>query len=95
LNDTTRENYLMLVSDGAQAGCSLAGSDTGTRTMIADYKNLRNTPTYVVGFGGGVDVPALNSFASAGGTGRSCATKHYQADNASQLTPRSRKSRKS
>jgi hypothetical protein len=86
LNDTTRENYLMLVSDGAQSQCNLAGSDNGTRTLIADYKNLRSIPTYVVGFGSGVDVPALNSFATAGGTARSGATKYYQADNASQLT---------
>ena len=85
LADATRASYVMLVSDGAQAGCSAAGGDAGTEAAIADLLATRGIQTFVVGFGSAVDAAQLDAFAVAGGTALAGAPKYYQADSAAQL----------
>ncbi len=84
LTDTTRSNFVMLVSDGAQFGCSSGGGDAGTEQTIEDL-NAAGVTTFVVGFGSGTDASALNDFAVAGGAPLPGATKYYQADTATDL----------
>lgn len=84
LKDTTRPNYVLLVSDGAQAGCSAAGGDTGTEKFITDLAKL-GVKTAVVGFGAGVDGAQLDKFAVAGGMPATGATKYYKAEDAASL----------
>jgi hypothetical protein len=84
LADTTRDSFIMLVSDGAQSGCSAGGGDAGTETAITNLATGGVT-TFVVGFGSGVDAPALNDFAVAGGAPLAGATSYYQADDAAAL----------
>jgi hypothetical protein len=76
-NDTTRQSYALLVTDGAQSGCNLAGGDTGTATIVANLFTQRNIPTYVIGFGSGVDAPQLNILAVNGGRPRSTMPNRY------------------
>lgn len=67
LNDVDRKSFLLLITDGKQAGCSAAGGDPGTLMMITDLYQMRQVGTFVVGFGSGVDVAQMNQFAVAGG----------------------------
>ena len=85
LADATHKSYVMLISDGAQAGCDLAGGDAGTETAIGNLFTMRDVATFVVGFGSGTDAAQLNTFAIAGGKPLAGATKYYQADTAAQL----------
>jgi hypothetical protein len=86
LRDPTRSSFLMLVSDGVQSPtCAAGGGDEGTEAAIAALYKNRAIKTFVVGFGSAVDAPQLNSFAVAGGTALSGATKYYRADTAAQL----------
>jgi len=84
LKDKTRGNYVLLVSDGAQAGCNAAGGDVGTEKFIADLLKL-GVKTAVIGFGAGVDGPQLDKFAVAGGMPSTGATKFYKAEDAASL----------
>lgn len=84
LLDPDRENFVMLISDGKQAGCNAAGGDNGT-TMMLDQIHGLGVVTYVVGFGSGADPAQLNIFADAGGAPLPGPTKYYQADNAAEL----------
>lgn len=84
LKDTTRGNYVLLVSDGAQAGCNAAGGDPGTEKMIADLLKV-GVKTAVIGFGAGVDGAQLDKFAVAGGMPSTGATKYYKAEDAASL----------
>ncbi len=85
LSDPTRKSYLMLVSDGAQSACDLAGGDLGTEAMIHELNATRGIPTFIVGFGSGTDAAQLNKFATKGGMPLPGTTKYYQADTAAQL----------
>jgi hypothetical protein len=86
LADPARKSYLMLVSDGAQSGsCEGAAGDARTEAIIGDLFTNRGIPTFVVGFGSGVDVPQLNRFADHGGMPLAGTTRYYQADTATQL----------
>jgi len=67
LDDPERDSFVLLATDGKQAGCSAAGGDTGTTKIIKDLFDLRGVPTFVIGFGDGVDPAQLNIFAEAGG----------------------------
>jgi hypothetical protein len=67
LDDPERESYVLLLTDGKQAGCNQAGGDAGTLQIITDLRMNRNVPTFVVGFGDQVDPAQLNEFADAGG----------------------------
>ncbi len=83
--DTTRQSFAVLITDGKQAGCNLAGGDTGTTKIITDM-NAAGVSTFVVGFGGGTDPAQMNTFANAGGVPRNDpTTQYYQADNAADL----------
>jgi hypothetical protein len=68
LSDPTHPGFILLLTDGAQAGCTEGGSDMGTLATIRMLR-MSGVRTFVIGFDnqGGVDVPALNSFAEAGG----------------------------
>ncbi len=66
LDDTDRSSYVLLITDGKQAGCSAAGGDSGTTAIIEELCQDREVSTFVLGFGGGVDPNQLNIFAEAG-----------------------------
>jgi hypothetical protein len=85
-NDKTRDSYALLLTDGKQAGCNLAGGDTGTTTIITNLYQNKKVPTFVVGFGSEVDPAQLNIFAQAGGvpTGNPT-TKFYKAEDQTSL----------
>jgi hypothetical protein len=76
--DKTRSSFVVLITDGQQAGCSAAGGDKGTTKIITDL-HAQGIDTFVVGFGSGVDVAQMNAFAAAGGRPRAGATKFYDA----------------
>lgn len=83
--DTSRKSYALLMTDGAQAGCSAAGGDPGTVKILGDMEKA-GVSTFVVGFGKGVKASSLNSFAVAGGVPTADpTTKYYQADDAASL----------
>lgn len=98
LTDSTRKNFGILLTDGSQYGCAMAdagNSDTYTKTIIAN-QHTAGIDTFVIGFGGGVDANALNSFALAGGQPNPAAPPdaganptppfYYNAANESELT---------
>lgn len=86
--DPTRPSYVMLMTDGAQAGCSAAGGNAGTVQIIAGMLTA-GVKTFVIGFGSGVNAAQLNNFADAGGVPKSDPanpTQHYyQANDAAGL----------
>jgi hypothetical protein len=82
--DMSRKSYALLLTDGAQAGCSAGGGDNGT-LMAIQQMAMAGVKTFVIGFGGAVDAPALNSFAVAGGMPLMGMTKYYDAANQMQL----------
>jgi hypothetical protein len=90
-NDTERPSYILLLTDGRQAGCNDAGGDNGTLQMITDYNQMRSIATFVVGFGGEVSPDDLNEFAVAGGypaNDASCmpdACQFYKAEDGTSL----------
>jgi len=66
LMDMTRSDYVVLVTDGAQsASCGGSGADPKTIASITALAQ-QGVHTFVIGFGGAVDAPALTSFADAG-----------------------------
>lgn len=84
--DKTRSSFALLITDGKQAGCSVAGGDTGTTKIITDLLGQQGVSTFVVGFGGGVDPKQLNIFAEAGGvTSGDPTTKYYKAEDQQSL----------
>lgn len=84
LADAGRQSYVMLVTDGAQAGCSAGGSDDGTLQTIGALE-AAGTKTFVIGFGSAVDEDALNKFADAGGEAQPGAQHFFVADSADSL----------
>jgi hypothetical protein len=84
LADTTRGNYVLLITDG-QDNCA----DDPVADPVAAVTALRGeTPevkTFVVGFGGEVDPVALDAMATAGGTAQAQEPLYYQCDNAASL----------
>lgn len=85
LGDATRESYLMLVTDGAQAGCSAAGGDAGSEAIVKDLHDVRDIKTFVIGFGSAVDAAQLDKLATAGGTALAGPSKFYRAETAGEL----------
>ncbi len=76
LGDTTRGNYVLLITDGGQAGCNLYGGANGAVTITGQmYAN--KIATFVIGFGGSVDANELNKLADAGGVPTGDPTTHY------------------
>jgi hypothetical protein len=82
LADPDLDNYVLFITDGAEACSSL--------TQVTAITNLRNqTPevrTFVVGFTDQVNPAELNAAAEAGGTARPGAIKYYQANDGASLT---------
>lgn len=87
-SDKTRKSYVLLITDGAQAGCNAAGGDAGTTKIITDL-NTAGVSTFVVGFGNNVDAAQLNIFATAGGVPNNDPaapnTKFYKANDQASL----------
>jgi hypothetical protein len=85
LGDTSRPSYMMLITDGMQAGCSAGGGNAGTIKTLTDLA-AKGVKTFVVGFGGAVSVTDLDSFATAGGEPASATSpKFYNATDAASL----------
>jgi hypothetical protein len=84
LADPARPHYLMLITDGEQAGCSADGGNDGTvRTLEAlDHGGVS---TFVVGFGAEVSAQWLTRFSDAGGVPRAGDPRYHQADDAPAL----------
>lgn len=85
LLDTDRESYVLLITDGKQAGCSAAGGDAGTTMIIKDLHDTMKVPTFVLGFGSGIDPAQMNIFAEAGGVPAGDPTKYYDASDQASL----------
>lgn len=86
LDDPDRDSFVLLATDGKQAGCNAAGGDTGTTQIITDLFQKRGVPTFVIGFGSEVDPAQLNVFAEAGGvTTGDPTTKFYLAEDQASL----------
>jgi len=85
LNDTTRANYVVLMTDGEQNNC------TGDAGAAATALRNHNPPvkTFAVGFSQDASTPAaaatLNAIATNGGTARSGDPKYYQANSLADL----------
>lgn len=84
LKDTTRKDYALLMTDGAQAGCNAGGGDQGTISTL-NAMQMAGVKTFVIGFGGAVNATSLNNFAVAGGMPLGGNTKYYDAANQQQL----------
>lgn len=61
-----RKSFVLLMTDGAQAGCSAAGGDKGTEKIIADLFS-KKVGTFALGFSKGVDPKQMDKFAVLGG----------------------------
>jgi hypothetical protein len=85
LMDMDRDSYVLLITDGKQAGCSAAGGDPGTTMIIGDLYSNMKVPTFVIGFGSGIDPAQMDIFAEAGGVPASGATKYYDASDQASL----------
>ncbi len=86
LDDPERDSFVLLVTDGKQAGCNAAGGDTGTTQIITDLFQKRGVGTFVIGFGAGVDPAQMNIFAEAGGVPTADpTTKFYLAEDQASL----------
>lgn len=87
LFDDTRENFVLLITDGKQYGCNLDGGDNGTRDIIKALYDDRGVATFVLGFGSGVDPDQLDVFALAGGRPNAADPNNdfYQAEDQASL----------
>lgn len=79
LQDTTRANAILLITDG-QSSCEDPVPEAAV--LLGKSPSIR---TFVVGFGGEVDATELNGLAENGGTAKATDPKYYQADDASGL----------
>lgn len=73
--DMTRASYAVLITDGKET----CGSDATTVQIIGTMFQMANVPTFVIGFGSGVDPAQMDKFAVAGGVPSSGAHKYYDA----------------
>ena len=81
LGDATRDNFVVLVTDGQETCDGQPATTVGS--LQARSPQVR---TFVVGFGDGVDEGQLNEMADAGGTAQSgAATRFYRADDRAAL----------
>lgn len=87
LRELNRKSYVLLITDGQQAGCALAGGDPGTTGIIRALRVDAGVSTFVVGFGGGVDPAQMNIFADEGGVPASDGgTRYYNAGDQASLS---------
>ncbi len=84
LADPARPSYVMLVTDGKQAGCSAGGGNQGTLAAIEGLL-ASGVRTFVVGFGGEVSARWLTDFSAAGGAALAGEPNYHQADDAAAL----------
>jgi hypothetical protein len=75
-SDTKRKSFAILITDGAQSACKLAGGDAGTTKIITDMA-AKGIGTFVIGFGSGIDAAQMNKFADAGGVPSGDPVAHY------------------
>ncbi|MEZ4299970.1 MAG: VWA domain-containing protein [Polyangiaceae bacterium] len=84
--DPERDSYALLITDGKQSNsCADAGSDAGTTAIIKDMHDTLDVPTFVLGFGSGIDPAQMNIFADAGGVPAGDPTKYYDASDQMSL----------
>ncbi|MBK8258695.1 MAG: VWA domain-containing protein [Polyangiaceae bacterium] len=84
--DPDRDSYVLLITDGKQSsGCSAAGGDNGTTMIIQNLHDMMGVPTFVLGFGNGIDPAQMNTFADAGGVPAGDPTKYYDASDQMSL----------
>lgn len=82
LDDPMLRDYLLFISDGGE---TCGGDNAASEQIIANLAAM-GIPTFVVGFGSGVDPAVLNRFALAGGVpNTSGGTDYFQADSAAEL----------
>lgn len=79
LEDPTRDNYVLLITDG-QSTC-----EDPIPIVAALRDRDPEVRTYVLGFGDGVDPDELEAMAEAGGTALPGDPAYYQADDAASL----------
>ena len=86
LVDGVHPSFAMLLTDGEQSTtCSMAGGAMGATAEISALAK-KNVPTFVVGFGGQVNVAQLDAFATAGGKPASATSpKFYKAEDEPSL----------
>jgi hypothetical protein len=86
LLDKSRKSFVLLITDGAQSGCNLAGGNGGTKTIITNL-HASGVGTFVVGFSDEVSEANLNAFAQLGGYPNPAANiDYYKANNEASLT---------
>jgi len=78
IKDTTRANFVMLVTDGKE-NCN------GNPVNEVRALTMAGIKTFVVGFGSDVDATMLANMAVAGGTARNSTPRYYQADDPASL----------
>jgi hypothetical protein len=85
--DKTRDSYAILITDGEQSkSCDPNGTANATTTMIIKtMHDMQKVPTFVVGFGSGINVNQMNTFADAGGEASGGANKYYDASDQMSL----------
>ncbi len=83
--DKTRSGYAVLITDGLQSGCNVAGGDNGTTQIIHHLRIDAGVRTFVVGFGAGVDPAQMNVFADAGGVPAPGDAGYYLAEDQASL----------
>jgi hypothetical protein len=66
LADPMRGDFVLLITDGKQAGCNAANGDAVTLAAISGLAS-KGVRTFVVGFGAAVSTTSLDAFARAGG----------------------------
>ncbi len=82
LDDTTRANYVVLVTDGGE-NC---GNDSdGPNAATTLFNHTPQVKTFAVGFSSDANPTVLTAIAQNGGTARSGTPAYYQADNQDQL----------
>lgn len=71
--DTERKSYAVLITDGKET----CGSDATTEQTIKTMFDMAGVPTFVIGFGSGVDPTQMDKFAVAGGVPATNAMHQY------------------
>ncbi|TKD09415.1 VWA domain-containing protein [Polyangium fumosum] len=80
-DDTNRDRYAVLITDGKET----CGSDATTEMEIKNLFEMRGIPTFVIGFGAGIDPAQMNKFAIAGGVPAAGANQYYDASDQASL----------
>jgi hypothetical protein len=84
LADPAHPASIVLVTDGKQSTCALAGGDMGTEAAV-DTLRQNGVTTYVVGFGDSVDIQEMDKLAHLGGAPLAGPHAYYQADTPGDL----------